>query len=71
MEGNFFSYKILKSLIYSYGYVPFRSQIKLQRLTNGALKVNHDDLDKEMKVCFLSDRKRLLERVSNEEDKKA
>lgn len=32
----------------SYGYVPFRSQIKLQRLTNGALKVNHDDLDKEM-----------------------
>lgn len=32
----------------SYGYVPFRSQIKLQRLTNGALKVNDDDLDREM-----------------------
>lgn len=33
----------------SYGYIPFRSQIKLQRLTNGALKVDHDALDKEIK----------------------
>lgn len=32
----------------SYGYVPFRSQIKLQRLTNGALKVDNEALDIEM-----------------------
>lgn len=32
----------------SYGYVPFQMQIKLQRLTNGGLKIDEKAFDKEI-----------------------
>lgn len=32
----------------SYGYIPFETQIKIERLTGGDLKVNKEDLDNEI-----------------------
>ncbi len=32
----------------SYGYIPFDTQIKIERLTNGDLKVNKEDLENEI-----------------------